>query len=200
MRHYNQKMAAAAAANPYHSPTTEKVLVIGNRLANMNYKKDQDLLHQSHEALDTLLPSMGNHVLTGGQHQHQHHTSGGVGGGGGHHHTTNSMKKTPQSTNSLHVDSAVSISGASQQSTPPPFMAGPGQQQPTSTVVTVAAAPQLPPPPPPPPPASAAQAAPLRDDAQMVDFASSFLFPISFIIFNIIYWMVYLNMQVESGN
>lgn len=191
MRHYNQKMAAAAAANPYNSPTTEKVLVIGNRLANMNYKKDQDLLHQSHEALDTLLPSIGNHVLTGHSVGH-HHT----GGGGGHHHT-NSMKKTPQSTNSLHVDSAVSISGASQQSTPPPFMTGPGQQ-PTSTVLTVAAA--AAPQPPPPPPAPVAPAAPLRDDAQMVDFASSFLFPISFIIFNIIYWMVYLNMQVESGN
>ncbi len=28
-----------------------------------------------------------------------------------------------------------------------------------------------------------------RDDAQMVDFASSFLFPLSFVIFNIIYWV-----------
>jgi hypothetical protein len=43
-------------------------------------------------------------------------------------------------------------------------------------------------------------ALPLRDDAQLVDFISSFLFPIAFIIFNIIYWMVYLNMQVFSGN
>ncbi len=33
----------------------------------------------------------------------------------------------------------------------------------------------------------------------MVDFVSSFLFPIAFIIFNILYWMVYLNMQVNSG-
>lgn len=40
-------------------------------------------------------------------------------------------------------------------------------------------------PPPPPPPRQE-----FRDDAQMVDFASSFLFPLSFIIFNIIYWMV----------
>jgi hypothetical protein len=40
----------------------------------------------------------------------------------------------------------------------------------------------------------------IRDDAQMADFISSFLFPLSFIIFNIIYWMVYLNMQVESSN
>lgn len=39
-----------------------------------------------------------------------------------------------------------------------------------------------------------------HDDAQLVDFASSFLFPLSFIIFNIIYWVVYLNMQVESSN
>lgn len=38
-----------------------------------------------------------------------------------------------------------------------------------------------------------------RDDAQMVDFISSFLFPIAFIIFNILYWMVYLNMQVMSN-
>lgn len=37
-------------------------------------------------------------------------------------------------------------------------------------------------------------ALPIRDDAQLVDFISSFMFPIAFIIFNIIYWMVYLNM------
>lgn len=169
LRSYNQKMAA----NAYNSPTTEKVLVIGNRLANLNYKKEQDLFHQSHEALDTLLPqvTVGNHVSS-------------------HHPHSNSIKKTPHSANSLHVDSAVSISGASQQSTPPPLISSP------------TANPQAPPNPAPaaPPPPSAAPAGPPRDDAQMVDFASSFLFPISFIIFNIIYWMVYLNMQVESGN
>ena len=53
-------------------------------------------------------------------------------------------------------------------------------------------------------PAATASNAPtyqgIRDDAQMADFISSFLFPLSFIIFNIIYWMVYLNMQVESSN
>lgn len=36
-----------------------------------------------------------------------------------------------------------------------------------------------------------------RDDAQMIDFAASFIFPCAFIIFNIIYWMIYLNMHVE---
>ena len=39
-----------------------------------------------------------------------------------------------------------------------------------------------------------------KDDAQMVDFLSSFIFPIVFLIFNIIYWVIYLNMQVESNN
>jgi hypothetical protein len=123
----------------------EKVLVIGNRLANLNsYKKsDSDPLTNSQEALENLLQS--NHC--------------------------NSFKKKPYSNNSLHVDSAVSISGVSQQS--------------NSAI-------------PSPPPALLT--APPRDDAQMVDFVSSFLFPISFIIFNIIYWMVYLNMQVQSGN
>ena len=51
-----------------------------------------------------------------------------------------------------------------------------------------------------PPQATIASPMSLKDDAQMVDIISSFLFPISFIIFNIIYWMVYLNMQVNSGN
>jgi hypothetical protein len=36
-----------------------------------------------------------------------------------------------------------------------------------------------------------------RDDAQMIDFAASFIFPCAFIIFNIIYWVIYLNMHVE---
>ena len=35
-----------------------------------------------------------------------------------------------------------------------------------------------------------------KDDAQMVDFASSILFPIAFILFNVVYWIFYLNMQV----
>jgi len=123
----------------------EKVLVIGNRLANLNtYKKnEQDPLNHSHDALESLLQPNLNH--------------------------SNSIKKTPQSNNSLHVDSAVSISGVSQQSTPP----------------------AVPSPMPPPPPLAP------KDDAQMVDVVSSFLFPISFIIFNIIYWMVYLNMQID---
>ncbi len=43
-----------------------------------------------------------------------------------------------------------------------------------------------------PPAVSALQ----KDDAQMVDFVSSFAFPIMFIIFNIIYWMVYLNSKL----
>ena len=61
--------------------------------------------------------------------------------------------------------------------------------------------PKLAPPAPPPLPAPAVNSNQgLRDDAQMVDFISSFLFPLSFIVFNIIYWMVYLNMQVESNN
>lgn len=136
------------------SVNNEKVLVIGNRLANLNaYRKpEQDQLNHSHDALESLLQPNLNH--------------------------SNSIKKTPQSNNSLHVDSAVSISGVSQQSTPPAVPSPP---------------PPIPQPPPPPP-------VPPKDDAQMVDFVSSFLFPISFIIFNIIYWMVYLNMQVDSSN
>jgi hypothetical protein len=39
-----------------------------------------------------------------------------------------------------------------------------------------------------------------KDDAQMVDFASSIIFPILFILFNIVYWSVYLNMSVLSSN
>lgn len=176
LQHHQQQHGHGNAFNI--SPTTEKVLVIGNRLANLNYKKEEDLLGQSQEALDKLL-----HNQPGGNHIHHH---------GGPHHHGGSFKKTatPHSTTSLHVDSAVSISGASQQSTPPiPYPPPP------------AVAP--PPPPSQPPPATQTPApppGPPRDDAQMVDFASSFLFPISFIIFNIIYWMVYLNMQVESGN
>ncbi len=135
--------------------TNEKVLVIGNRLANLNaYKRSEpEGLHQSHEALESLIQS--NHL------------------------TNNSNTKLPYSSNSLHVDSAVSISAASQHSSP---------------VV------QIPPSPPPAPTPAPAPPTPSRDDAQMVDFVSSFLFPISFIIFNIIYWMVYLNMQVLSEN
>ncbi|CAF0988020.1 unnamed protein product [Rotaria sp. Silwood1] len=40
-------------------------------------------------------------------------------------------------------------------------------------------------------------AKPVRDTAQLVDLVSAILFPVAFIVFNIIYWMVYLNMQVE---
>ncbi|CAF1206981.1 unnamed protein product [Adineta ricciae] len=47
-------------------------------------------------------------------------------------------------------------------------------------------------------PAPIAKAAkPVRDSAQFVDLVSAVLFPVAFIVFNIIYWMVYLNMQVE---
>jgi hypothetical protein len=136
--------------------SNEKVLVIGNRLANLNaYRRNEhESLHQSNEALESLIQS--NHL------------------------PNNSNTKLPYSNNSLHVDSAVSISAASQHSSP---------------MV------QIPPSPPPAPtPAPAPPPLPSRDDAQMVDFVSSFLFPISFIIFNIIYWMVYLNMQVLSEN
>ena len=130
----------------------EKVLVIGNRLANINtsFKRNENTenLNQSNDALESFL------------HSNLHHQ--------------NSIKKHPQSNNSLHVDSAVSISGVSQQSNPAPL-------------ATTPTAPQVLSPPP-------------RDDAQMVDFVSAFLFPIVFIIFNIVYWMVYLNMQVESAN
>ena len=122
-----------------YSPTNEKVLMIGNRLAHMNsYNKCDIEHHSSHEALESFLqPNLSS-----------------------------SIKKYPQSNHSLHVDSVVSISGVSQQSSPP------------------AASPQSP-------------VSNPRDDAQLVDFVSSFLFPISFIIFNIVYWMVYLNMQVN---
>ncbi|UJR28571.1 hypothetical protein I4U23_009804 [Adineta vaga] len=49
-----------------------------------------------------------------------------------------------------------------------------------------------------PQPAMIAKAAkPVRDSAQFVDIISAVLFPVAFIVFNIIYWMVYLNMQVE---
>ncbi|CAF2086550.1 unnamed protein product [Rotaria magnacalcarata] len=40
-------------------------------------------------------------------------------------------------------------------------------------------------------------AKPVRDTAQLVDLISAVLFPVAFIVFNIIYWMVYLNMHVE---
>jgi len=40
-------------------------------------------------------------------------------------------------------------------------------------------------------------AKPVRDSAQFVDLVSAVLFPVAFIVFNIIYWMVYLNMHVE---
>ena len=92
--------------------------------------------------------------------------------------TSCSIKKTPYSNNSLQVDSAASMSGVSQQSTPP-TLASPVMSQTTPPTTSVGE---------------------LGDDAQKVDLVSSFLFPISFIIFNIIYWMVYLNMQVESNN
>ncbi|CAF1023729.1 unnamed protein product [Adineta ricciae] len=47
-------------------------------------------------------------------------------------------------------------------------------------------------------PAQLAKAAkPVRDSAQFVDLVSAVLFPVAFIVFNIIYWMVYLNMHVE---
>lgn len=131
----------------------EKVLVIGNRLANTNsYKKGENIdhLHHSHDALEKLIHPNLNH--------------------------SNSIKKHPYSNHSLHVDSAVSISGVSQQSSP--------------VIITTPA-----------PVASATlPTGPPKDDAQMLDFVSSFLFPISFIVFNIIYWMIYLNMQVESSN
>lgn len=173
-----------------YNSNNEKVLVIGNRLANLNYKKEQDALltslHQSHEALETLLASPNNNHVPQQQHQQSNHYN--------HINSNsqqNSIKKNPLSQNSLHVDSAVSISGVSQQSTPPPI-------QPSSPTSLPQQAQQQAPPPPPAQPQL--PPGPPRDDAQMIDFVSSFLFPISFVIFNIIYWMVYLNMQVLSGN
>lgn len=138
------------------SPNNEKVMAIGNRLANLNaYKKsDLEAMSGSQEALETLLQPVAP--------------------------ASASFKRKPYSQSSLHVDSAVSISAVSQQS--------------NSALAPSPALTQ------PPPPSSTLPAGPIRDDAQMVDFVSSFLFPISFIVFNIIYWMVYLNMQVHSGN
>ncbi|CAF4590533.1 unnamed protein product [Rotaria sp. Silwood1] len=50
-----------------------------------------------------------------------------------------------------------------------------------------------------PQPARITKAAkPVRDSAQFVDLVSAVLFPVAFIVFNIIYWMVYLNMHVEK--
>jgi hypothetical protein len=138
-------------SNTNNCNNNEKVLMIGNRLANLNVyrKNDVDPLNNSQDHLESLL---------------QHQTSVLS--------NTNSIRKNKMhSSNSLHVDSAVSISGGSQQSTPH----GLPIVQPT---------------PPPPPPAPPAPPAPIKDDAQIVDFVSSFLFPVSFIIFNIIYWMV----------
>ncbi len=139
------------------------MLAIGNRLANMNaYRKnDLDQLNTSHDALETLLQPANNNNNSNNNNAN----------------LNSSIKKTPLSNNSLHVDSAVSMSGVSQQSIMPP-------------------APSSPKPPPKPQTPPVIQ----RDDAQMVDFLSCFLFPITFIIFNIIYWMVYLNMQVLSTN
>jgi hypothetical protein len=181
---YSQKMNPAV-----YNSNNEKVLVIGNRLANLNYKKEQDALltglHQSHEALETLLasPPNNNHVPQQQSNHYNHINSNSQ---------QNSIKNNPPlSQNSLHVDSAVSISGVSQQSTPPPIP----PSSPTSLPQQQAQAP-----PPPPPAQPQLPPGPPRDDAQMIDFVSSFLFPISFVIFNIIYWMVYLNMQVLSSN
>jgi hypothetical protein len=154
-KHHGHKQNSMTQKGP--NANNEKVLVIGNRLANMNAYRKNDLeqLNTSHDALETLIqPSLNNNT----------------------NNLNNSIKKTPLSNNSLHVDSAVSMSGVSQQSILPAVTSSPVPPQP-----------QTPP-------------APPRDDAQMVDFLSSFLFPISFIIFNIIYWMVYLNMQILSTN
>lgn len=144
--HLVQKMGIPNGPN--HS-NNEKVLMIGNRLANLNqYQGGQN---HSQDHLEGLL---------------QHQTST---------HSSTMQRHKLHSSNSLHVDSAVSISAGSQLSTPQ------AQCLPTQ-----------------PPPQNSPQF--LKDDAQMVDFVSSFLFPIVFIIFNIVYWMVYLNMQVESDN
>ena len=48
-------------------------------------------------------------------------------------------------------------------------------------------------------PTSSKLSQPMRDDAQMVDFASCILFPTAFILFNISYWMIYLNMNVLNN-
>jgi hypothetical protein len=149
------------------STGNEKVLVIGNRLANTNsYKKGEnvDFLNQSHDQLEKLI------------HPHLNHS--------------NSIKSkyNPYSNNSMHVDSAVSISAVSQQSAAPTVIASASVVQPTTTPGPVAAA------------GASASSGPPKDDAQKIDFVSSFLFPISFIVFNIVYWMIYLNMQVESSN
>ena len=125
---------AVSKATSNLNASNEKVLAIGNRLANLNTysNKKSDMmepLSNSHEALESLLQPT----------------------------QSNSFKKKPYSAHSLHVDSAVSISGVSQQSN----SAVPSPTPPTSSLPTL----------------------PPRDDAQMVDFVSSFLFPIIFIIF-----------------
>ena len=38
------------------------------------------------------------------------------------------------------------------------------------------------------------------DAAQMIDIVSSFLFPVSFLFFNVIYWAYYLNIRITSSN
>ncbi|KAI3384500.1 hypothetical protein SNEBB_011403 [Seison nebaliae] len=37
-----------------------------------------------------------------------------------------------------------------------------------------------------------------QDSAEMIDFLSRFIFPFAFVLFNIIYWMIYLNMEVKT--
>jgi hypothetical protein len=159
----------------------EKVLVVGNRLANLNATYKRSDRSDSNEALDALLNN---------NQQHQHQLP-----------ILNYKKQQPHSNTSLHIDSALSVSGHSQQSTPTSSplagsgMGGLGQTSPNNNNNTALLSQPLFPPPvqtATPPPANI-----VTDDAQMVDFVSSFLFPISFIIFNIVYWMVYLNMQVE---
>ncbi len=79
-----QKMAASNCPN--NTVNNEKVLMIGNRLANVNqYPNGQHLNNTSHEHLESLL-------------QHQVSLQ-----------SNSSQRNRLQSSNSLHVDSAVSI-------------------------------------------------------------------------------------------
>lgn len=148
----------------------EKVLVIGNRLANIGgslYRRSDcnDLTNSQTEVFLPKSISSNNN--------------------GGH------MKK---STNSIHIEPLFTNSMIQQPFGTPLTKSVPQTPQSPS----IPATPQIQEPPKQAPPST--PPATVRDDAQLVDFISSFMFPIVFIIFNIVYWMVYLNMHVSSGN
>ncbi|CAF0998275.1 unnamed protein product [Adineta steineri] len=88
------------------------------------------------------------------------------------HKTSNAERKLSGNTTNTHVHySSMSNTNAPSQPTPQVVVSQPAQL--------------------------AIAAKPVRDSAQFVDLISAVLFPVAFIVFNIIYWMVYLNMHVE---